>query len=288
MSEEPSFSQRTGIKPIKKDMQISNMDDDLRVGLWNGLVQYYWDPYEQPNDQFNGLPLVNNFVTNLWLNYFKHRLDKMPIYWSSIRGYVENYYFKAKWNEVYDLLEFVIKNFNIGDAFKTNFTNYSNKILEKEFSVYRFVGDKIMPITSKEEIAEINQALNTPLQPIATHLESAISLLSDKEKPDYRNSIKESISAVEFVCKKIVGKEDTTLGLALNEIQKTGKITIHENMIEAFKKLYNYTSDADGIRHAMMDASNADFDDAKFMLVACSAFINYLISKAGKSGIQLK
>lgn len=62
---------------------------------------------------------------------------------------------------------------------------------------------------------------------------------------------------------------------------------MHSDLKEAFKKLYGYTSDADGIRHALMDESNLDFEDAKFMLVSCSAFTNYLIAKAAKSNIKL-
>jgi hypothetical protein len=44
--------------------------------------------------------------------------------------------------------------------------------------------------------------------------------------------------------------------------------------------LYGYTSDSSGIRHALQDEPNLDFVDAKFMLVACSAFVNYLTDKA--------
>ncbi len=54
----------------------------------------------------------------------------------------------------------------------------------------------------------------------------------------------------------------------------------------AFRQLYGYTSDANGIRHALLDESNLDFEDAKFMLVSCSAFINYLKGKAIKAGID--
>ena len=58
-------------------------------------------------------------------------------------------------------------------------------------------------------------------------------------------------------------------------------------MKEAFIKLYHYTSGADGIRHAigLLEEPNLSFEDAKFMLVSCSTFINYLISKASKAGL---
>jgi len=40
-----------------------------------------------------------------------------------------------------------------------------------------------------------------------------------------------------------------------------------------------------GIRHALVDGSNYDSEDAKFMLISCSAFINYLVVKASKAGL---
>ncbi|MGQ9708742.1 MAG: AbiJ-NTD4 domain-containing protein, partial [bacterium] len=36
-----------------------------------------------------------------------------------------------------------------------------------------------------------------------------------------------------------------------------------------------------------LDEPNLSFEDAKFMLVSCSAFINYLITKAAKAGIKI-
>src|SRR5206468_3589043 len=110
------------------------------------------------------------------------------------------------------------------------FTQYCNQILEKEFSAYRFVGDKITPITSKEEISEINNAINSPLQSVNEHLNRALALLSDRENPDSRNSIKESISAVEAICQKITGKESATLGDALNVIRDKQQIELPQSL----------------------------------------------------------
>ncbi|MFH1639453.1 MAG: hypothetical protein ABIB93_03970 [Chloroflexota bacterium] len=111
--------------------------------------------------------------------------------------------------------------------------------------------------------------------------------LSDKTSPDYRNSIKESISAVEAICRAITGNDKATLGEALKIIQEQGKLNLHTALKQAFSNLYGYTSDAEGIRHALLDEPNLNSEDALFMLVSCSAFINYLGSKASKTGIQL-
>jgi len=100
--------------------------------------------------------------------------------------------------------------------------------------------------------------------------------------PNYRNPIKESISAVESLCNLITGRKDT-LGDALKKLE--AKVVIHPALKKGFSSIYGYTSDADGIRHGLLEETNLDFEDAKFMLVSCSAFVNYLIAKSQKAGI---
>jgi len=167
------------------------------------------------------------------------------------------------------------------------FMEMCNSVLEAELSAYRFVGNEITQITSKEEIAEIEEALETPLKPVRTHLEDALKLLSNRKSPDYRNSIKESISSVEAICRIITRDEKATLGKALDKIETQGKIELHGALKKAFDSLYGYTSSSDGIRHSLLEESNLSFEDAKFMLVSCSAFVNYLIAKMSKAGIKI-
>lgn len=82
------------------------------------------------------------------------------------------------------------------------------------------------------------------------------------------------------MCCIITGLTGTsaTLGAALKKLEENGVI-IHGAMRSAFSQLYGYTSDANGIRHGGIDFTNAPAEDAKYMLVSCSAFVNYLIEK---------
>ncbi|MEY3444095.1 MAG: hypothetical protein RLZZ519_2376, partial [Bacteroidota bacterium] len=125
----------------------------------------------------------------------------------------------------------------------------------------------------------------TSLQGCNIHLTAALRKLSDRENPDYRNSIKESISAVESIAKTISEEDSKSLKPALDKIKKP--LGLHQALVTAFGSLYGYTSDEGGIRHAMMETNTSDFEDAKYMLVSCSAFINYLIAKCAKAGIAL-
>ena len=148
---------------------------------------------------------------------------------------------------------------------------------------YRIVNQCITQITSEEEIVEIEHALDNSSiwTPVNTHLKTSLEYFSNRESPDYRNSIKEAISAVESLCVIITEDKKATLGQALNEIDK--KFQIHGALKGAFSALYGYTSDSGGIRHSLLeDDIRVSFEDAKFMLVSCSAFINYLKVKSEK------
>lgn len=278
------FSQRKGLKPIRKVMQLDSMDAELRNRLWTILALIYWSDLDRAYRNISDRQDFEALFINLWDKYFKLPIDTLPYSWSELRGKLRDYFFKAPWYEVYDFIEFIVNNYlRLEHDINQEFMKSCNSVLESEVSAYRFVGGQITQITSEEEISEIEEALTTPLEPVKIHLKTALDLLSDRKSPDYRNSIKESISAVESIC-ELITKKKTTLGQCLGEIEsKIGPI--HGALKRAFESLYGYTSSAEGIRHALLDEPKLSFEDAKFMLVSCSAFINYLVSKASKARV---
>ena len=128
--------------------------------------------------------------------------------------------------------------------------------------------------------------MENPLSSVQIHLKTSVAHLSNREHPDYRNSIKEAISAVEELCQKITGAK-LTLGYALGKIEKKSSIKIPIPMRIAFGKLYGYTNTSEGIRHTLNDIPDLQREDAMFMLVSCSATVIYLTAKADKAGITL-
>jgi hypothetical protein len=159
-----------------------------------------------------------------------------------------------------------------------------NIALEREMSGYRLIDNLFTAITDSQEISNIEEAINREETPAGatSHLRTALILMSDRINPDYRNSIKESISAVESMAKHLTGSPKASLGDALIVLEKKGEM--HSALRKGLSALYGYTSDAQGIRHALMDEANLTFVDAKFMLVACSGFINFMIGKSSVGG----
>jgi len=285
-----SFSQRKGLEPVKSVLQVDSMDADLRNGLWNALTIFYWSQVGDGTDLMEFFPKLRTLCQRLWFHYFREPLDTLSDQWRFIHREIRQYFFDSPWNKVYDFIEFVANNYPDEDnPVNPKFMDFCNGVLKQELSAYRFVGGVITQLTSEQEIAEIEEALEAKSpKPVTIHLKTALDLLADRESPDYRNSIKESISAVEAICCSITGNSKATLGQALKAIERDGKVDLHPALKAAFDKLYGYTSDADGIRHALLlDEPNLDFEDAKFMLVSCSAFINYLRENSSKARSEL-
>ncbi len=174
---------------------------------------------------------------------------------------------------MYDFIEFIA---TCGVVEAGPFIADCNRALKKHVSAYRFVGRTVGSITSDEEIAAVEDAASRggAFGPVSLHIETALKRLADRANPDYRNSIKESISAVEATCQIITNDTGISLGKALKTLD------IHPALEKGFGAIYGYTSDAQGIRHALSQEPNVGADEAKFFLVSCSAFVNYLIAKS--------
>jgi hypothetical protein len=284
------FSERYGYKPVRSVLQIADIDDALRNRLWNAVCQTFFEDAPTVGSSAVRYLGADSSEYQLFLllahNFFKETTDSVSSFYTPALTRVREYFFGCLWHGVYDLIEFLAEAI-LNRSKKTEFIETINQILKEEMAGYRFVSDHIVQITSEEEIAEIEQSVNLsgPLKPVTEHFRQALALMADRKNPDHRNSIKESISAIESLSKIVSGLPKTTLGPALNAVEK--KTKIHSDLKEAFQKLYGYTSDAQGIRHALMREPTLDFEDAKFMLVSCSAFVNYLIVKAQKAGIKI-
>lgn len=286
------FSERIGINKGPKNIQIDEMSGELRNSIWNLLLNLY-DHHDK----------------EYWVRVAKHiaqffrkvPMDDLPYRHYDCRDWVKGYFYSLKWYEVYDLTEFIVHNHVIMTSVRSGYRDEYiyhpvrqsdlikslNSLLEKELSGYRFVSGILTPISEKIEVEEIENAINQSRQKnlLGTHehIRTALQLLGRKPTPDYRNAIKESISAIESIAKQISGSASQGLEGALTELSK--HIEIHGALKSGFIKLYGYSSDEDGIRHAILDQPNIGFTEAKYMIVSCSAFVNFLIAKADTAGL---
>lgn len=107
------------------------------------------------------------------------------------------------------------------------------------------------------------------------HLVSAGSELA---KSNWAGCVRESIHAVEAMAVRLA-PEKKTLGAALAVLERDGHL--HGGLKNAFSALYGWSSDEEGVRHALVfrEEANVDEADALFLQGACAAFVSYLTAR---------
>lgn len=282
------FSDRNNINPISKEMQFLEFDEKTRIKLKNlslKIIDVYMSyfGYSEGRERISSL-----FADGLFC--LATRGDERE--YSRVDKLLNKVFDEGQYDEILDTIEFITLNIKIKDPkdnrYMSPYIQYIdlssefNNLFEEEYVGYRFVNNYVVRITNNEEIASIVESSSTIHQKVNEHIDKAISLLSESENKDYKNSIKESITAVETLCSIISGDNNGTLGAVINKIAK--ERNVHPCLKDAISKLYGFASDEPGIRHGSnKEGNDITFEEAKFVLVTCSAIINYLIGITAKN-----
>jgi hypothetical protein len=162
----------------------------------------------------------------------------------------------------------------IGNTLRLKF----NDALEKESCAYRFVGTIVTELTSASEIQAIDDAIGDASKETADHLKKALQFLSDRKAPDYQNSIKESVSAIEAAAREFSGNKSATLSDALKMLSKQN--ALHPALLKMLMDLYGYAGDEGGVRHANKEsAKTVSQAEARLIMVIAAATCGYFKAK---------
>lgn len=264
------FSKRNGNVQIQKTLKPDEISTALRNSLWNIVLQWSGDID------------LETICIAFWRDFFKLPTDEIP----SNRGYdrrdygpaweqIKKGFMSGSWYEVYDIIEFIL----ILEPYNQRLADAFGRVLKQELAPYRLLNNQFVQITDQIEIQALEESLefSGKFAPVTSHIKTSLSLLSNRTNPDYRNSIKEAISAVESISKIITGKSNASLDEALSSLDRQHKL--HGALKKGYLALYGYTSNADGIRHGMLEEENLTQADAKYFLISCACFVNYLKTK---------
>lgn len=259
------------------------MDRDLHTALWNAWTACQLFAVRQLEQ---GEFTVGRIIAFAWERHFKRPSDgeRYEAKYAAFR----NELLAGTWSDTYDLIECALEAVD-DTTLRELLVAAFNNALERERAAYRIVADQVTPITSEVAASAIQTAIEetSKLGTVRAHLAAALELFSRRKDPDYRNSIKESISAVESLCKLLAKSPSATLGDALDRLEKAG-VSIHPAQKKAFSAIYGWTNDAQGIRHGLKDEVLPEQEDALYMLEVCSAFVSYLLAKAARAGIKVQ
>lgn len=277
-----TFSQRYGYEPLPEPMRPGSISDDLRREIWD-------DIYDFLRQNIRTYPEFTEYARNLFVTVFGklRQKPKSQIICGvdDIHRSCERTIMVEDANRAIDFIEFMINEHN-SDEFANRIKGLFKKhsapyYLDTSKKPYRFFQS-----ASREQGEATEQAIESlhknQMIGATEHLREAAEHIKLRQYPD---SIADSIHAVESVARVIDPKASKTLAPALKSLEKDG-ILKHPALIQAFKKLYGYTNDEEGIRHALIDKAAADvgLDEAIFMFGACASFAAYLAQKRRQAG----
>ena len=278
-----SFSERNGYKAPRSIAQVGSLDGETRMNVWNkiALIPDFLDR----NRRFRN---NERMVAALWTESFGRPRDEVPGDPARVWRLVKRQILEGAFNECMDIIEDVA-HIATSPLVETDIRDYAERVLAslneelaRDLVGYRLLNNELVPLDSEVEVAAVEEAAGQDVPAAAReHLEAALSLLSDREAPDYRNSVKESVTAVESLARKITGAR--TLGEALPKLSMAG-IETHGALVRAWSGFYGYTSDAGGVRHGGETIAKVDQALAKYVLVTCSAFVTWLTEEARLAG----
>lgn len=274
-----SFSQAQGYEEIPGPLKLEELSYEARMGIWNLFYLYI-------GTSLNGIDVIGVWHDILASVYWKHNhrpLDEWSNWSKEVYEDLRRQIEEMPFNRVFDLIQFVMREEQCPPSFIEDMAGV--------FSEYRlaYIIDTsdlptILPAVTKEEGETLVKSLQTlahgGLQGSASHLRKSAECIN---RGDWAGSIRESVHAVESVARQLNPKA-TTLAPALKSLEAQG--TLHPALKSALGKLYGYTSDEQGIRHAYLktEQANVGMDEALFMLGACASFASYLWRKHTAGG----
>jgi hypothetical protein len=214
----------------------------------------------------------------MW-NHLGWRTDQVPQLPHQMRESLATEWFSCRWPEFFDLIEFTARTLATSvSPVRQQWFEMLNRILESRGCAYRFIAEHLAPLTNIAEATEVVRGAESAIPDVGVHIRAAAKLLPPNAGADPRDSIRESIAAVQAALTHLNGNPSATLteGLASFE-DKHG--ALHPSLRQGLATLYAYAADESGIRHPLTEeTAGVTPDDARFMLVTCSAFTNYLVT----------
>ena len=278
------FSQRVGKMSLPEPMSLEHISEYFRNRVWRIIdiaireqtLNENGHTYKRQRGTFVKEIIVDYTVDVLLFphDHYSHTATEQ-------RELLRKIILKLSYDVVLTLIEFIVRH----QECPRNLLIGLPQIFE-DVPVAYFIQDidgtpTITPRNSEQSGQATQVALATIdlLAPSGakSHLRKAAECITGKT---YADAVRESIHVVESVARTINPSATGSLGPALDALEQQGVLK-HPALKAAFKMLYGYTSDENGIRHALLEtgAADVDLDDAVFMFTACAAFSAYLLNK---------
>jgi hypothetical protein len=282
-----TFEQAEGAEPLPSQLKLKQVSRELRARLWAVFLNLLQEG-TSVGDHFDHREVQDPFLTLLHDWHVTRCFEAADEFTSSFDYWFEELktvFMEGDYLRIFGFVQWVLRH----EAKPYRLELEIDDVLRESRAAYAiFEGDTIIPVGSDAERETLARAFAdlaaSEFHGAHAHLRNAGSELTAGK---YGPSIRESIHAVEAVA-RVLEPKAKTLPPALSKLEKSARL--HPALRNGFSNLYGFTSDEDGIRHALLDEPVAQVDetDALYMLGSCAAFVSYLINKARQAGLLSK
>ena len=276
-----SFSHAQGYEELPSALKLEELPREARTTIWNLLFSNLDESMKTSNMGYG--PWVGgdwkHILRAAHVEFYILPLDDWHAdFWpicKKLRKHLET----QPLNKVFDLIQFILRHPECPRGLIVQ-TKRTFEACRLAYTIDMGPPPTILPAVTPEEGIAVVESLGAlreaGLNGSAAHLRRASECITSG---DWAGSIRESIHAVESVARQLDPKASKTLEPALKSLK--GRARLHPALKDAFSNLYGYTSDQQGIRHALLDQTDAQVgqDEAVFLLGACASFASYLWRK---------
>ena len=278
-----TFSEREGYDPLPTPLQLGELPDRARTGIWNVLYDYMDKSKKTLTYKDVHLVMADGvwkvILRDVYARHDNNDLDAWSADFDRVVPWMRDRLKQEPFNRVFDLIQFVMRHDHCPPEFITGLSDVFHRF-QLAYIIDPGPSPTIFPATTAEEGNELRRNLaelrSAGLDGCLSQLQKASKCI---DEGDSAGGVRESIHAVESVARQIDPEASKTLGPALASLEKRN--ALHPTLKVAFNNLYGYTNREQGIRHALLDnaQANVTIDEAVFMLGACASFASYLWRK---------
>lgn len=253
------FRERMGIG-LRQEMQIDSLDKRAR----NLLYTFFAIAHSIESDLSSVISLKVALILG----------KKLSVGQRYSRESIEKLFDNGDFSYIYEILE----NTTPEEGRET-----LNRILEQEKCNYRMGNDGLfIKVGSEEELENIEQTVSLASGSAKEHFQTAVREYSRRGQDiNYASVCNEAIKAVEALAHQFLDDKykNATLGACLEPLRQ--KHSIPSFIMEPIKKIWESSNHGDSAtRH---EGSSVDEPEAYYILIMCSAFMNYVYKTASIS-----
>lgn len=223
--------------------------------------------------------------------YVEERLKTLP--WQKRFDFCEIIYLKLAYVPDEDFFHYRNQTpFTLSDA-QTYIEKEIQQLFIDEFFAYEFIKGSVIRKGRKHTVETTDQAQyvmsDNRLQNARIHYSKALGFFRDRKQPDYTNTVKEAVCAIESAGKSLFPQaKAATLGnLAKWFQQKNNNIPMPPTLAKAIDNIYVLRNSGEGVAHGSTNGDEITAAIAEYILSLSASTIIYLVDLANSTETEI-